>query len=158
MQENLKIIEATAEHYAAFKAINVQWIKQYFIMEEADYIALDNPKTYIIDKGGHILMALLNEKPVGTAALIKMDDPDYDFELAKMGVLPEAHGKGLGNLLMQAVINKAKSLKAKKLYLESNRILTPAIYLYKKYGFVEVFDRKSPYKRSDILMECIIDS
>jgi len=157
LRNDIKIVEAKSGHYSAFRDINVQWIKQYFIMEEADYVALNNPEKYIINKGGHILVALINEKPVGVAALIKMEDPDYDYELAKMGVLPETHGMGIGNLLMQAIIEKAKSLNAKKLYLESNRILGPAIHLYKKYGFVEVYGRESPYERSNILMECAIN-
>lgn len=156
MKEEIKIVEAKPAHYTAFRDINVQWIQQYFVMEAADYVALDNPKTYIIDKGGYILVVLLNDKPVGVAALIKMEDDEYDYELAKMGVLPAAQGKGIGNYLMQAIINKAKSLNAKKLYLESNRVLGPAIHLYKKYGFVEIFGRKSPYERSNILMECTL--
>lgn len=156
MKDEIKIVDAKPEHYQAFRDINVQWIKRYFIMEEADYVALNNPKEYIIDKGGFMLIALLNEKPVGVAALIKMEDSDYDYELAKMGVLPETQGRGVGNLLMQAIIDKAKNLNTKKLYLESNRILGPAIHLYKKYGFEEVYGRKSPYERSDILMECVI--
>jgi len=157
MKEEIKIIEADPEHYTAFRDINVQWIQQYFVMEEADYIALDDPKAYILDKGGCILIVLLNDKPIGVAALIKMDDNEYDYELAKMGILPEAQGKGIGNQLMQAIIDKAKSLKAKKLYLESNKMLGSAIHLYKKYGFIEIFGRKSPYKRSNILMECDIE-
>src|SRR3954451_6358532 len=107
-------------------------------MEEADYKALDNPKGYILDKGGCILVAIYNDEPVGVCALIKMDNPQYDYESAKMAVTPKARGKNIGWLLGQASIKRAKSLGASKIYLESNTILTPAISLYYKLGFQQV--------------------
>ncbi len=149
----IQIVDYTPQYRKAFRDINVEWISKYFVMEESDFKSLDHPDSYIIDKGGYIFMALLNDEPVGACALIKMDDPDYDFELAKMGVSPKAQGNGLGKKLGQACIDKAKSVGAKALYLESNRILTPAITLYKKLGFVEIIGRPSPYARSDIQME-----
>ena len=41
-----------------FRALNEEWISNYFVMEEADYKALDNPQEYILDKGGQIFVAL----------------------------------------------------------------------------------------------------
>ncbi|MNU10588.1 hypothetical protein D3C72_2578290 [compost metagenome] len=40
----------------------------------------------------------------------------------------------------------------KKLYLESNTNLKPAIRLYEKLGFKKVTGNLSPYKRVDIQM------
>jgi hypothetical protein len=65
-------------------------------MEETDYKALDHPDTYIIDKGGYILVALYNQAPLGVCALIKMNDSEYDYELSKMAVSPAAQGKKIG--------------------------------------------------------------
>ena len=45
---------------------------------------------------------------MGVCALIKMDDPNYDYEMAKMAVSPEAQGKHLGWHLGLAVIKAAK--------------------------------------------------
>ena len=137
----------------AFKELNVQWISQYFEMEAADYKALDNPESYIINKGGKILVALYQGQVVGVCALIRMDDPNYDFEMAKMAVLPEARGRRIGWLLGTAIIETAKKAGAKKLYLESNTILKPAINLYYKLGFKKIPGGHSPYKRADIHME-----
>ncbi len=80
---------------------------------------------------------------------------NYDYELAKMAVSPKAQGKGVGWLLGKAIVEKAKSLGAKKLYLESNTILTPAINLYLKMGFKKIagYPTPSPYERSNIQME-----
>ena len=122
-------------------------------MEEADYKALDHPREYILEKGGEILVALYNDEPVGVCGLIKMEDPEFDFEIAKMAVSPKAQGKNIGWLLAQAIIEKAKSLGAKKLYLESNTLLKPAINLYYKLGFKKISGRPTPYERSNIQME-----
>lgn len=147
------ITDFSPQYKQAFKQLNEEWISKYFVMEEADYKALDNPESYILNKGGYIIMALYNNEPVGTCALIKMDDEKYDFELAKMAVSPDIQGKGIGKKLMQAVVDKAKSKGAKWLYLESNTILTPAITLYEKTGFEKVERAATPYERCNIQME-----
>jgi DNA-binding MarR family transcriptional regulator/GNAT superfamily N-acetyltransferase len=152
----VQIVPYESRYAKNFRDLNEEWISQYFKMEEADYRALDNPDSYIIEKGGSILVALYNGEAVGVCALVKMDDPDYDFELAKMAVSPKAQGKNIGYLLGKAIIDKAKTLGARKLYLESNTILKPAISLYHKLGFTKVAGRPSPYERSNIQMELII--
>jgi GNAT superfamily N-acetyltransferase len=121
-------------------------------MEEADYGSLDDPQGYILNRGGHILVALVNNVPVGVCALLKMDDGEHDFELAKMAVSPHAQGKNIGWLLGTAALNKARSLNAKKVYLESNTILKPAISLYNKLGFKKIVGHTSPYERCNIQM------
>ena len=150
---DVQIVEFKPEYSQAFKALNVEWISTYFEMEEADYKALDNPKEYILDKGGKIFVALYQNEPLGVCALIKMTNSDYDFEMAKMAVSPKAQGKNIGFLLGQAIVNSAKEQGAKKIYLESNTILKPAINLYHKLGFQKVFGLATPYKRCNIQME-----
>lgn len=136
-----------------FKTLNVEWISTYFEMEEKDYQSLDNPKKFIIEKGGEILVALYKGEPLGVCALMKMNDPDFDFELAKMAVSPKAHGKGIGFLLGKAIVALAKQKGGKMLYLESNTLLEQAINLYHKLGFKKVIGRSTPYERCNIQME-----
>jgi GNAT superfamily N-acetyltransferase len=151
--EEILIIGYQPKYQQAFRDLNVEWISKYFKMESGDYAALDDPQGYILDKGGHIFVGIYQNKPVGVCAIIKMkDDPEYDFELAKMAVSPFAQGKSIGYLLGNAALRKAQSLGARGVYLESNRILTPAINLYLKLGFIELQGRTSPYERSDIQM------
>lgn len=152
----VQIVSYEPRYAKNFRDLNEEWISQYFKMEEADYRALDNPDSYIIDKGGTILVALYNGEAVGVCALLRMDDPEYDYELAKMAVSPKAQGKNIGYLLGQAIIDQAKNMGASKLYLESNTILKPAINLYHKLGFIKVAGRPSPYERSNIQMELIL--
>lgn len=153
---NVSIVNYEEKYQQAFRTLNVEWISKYFKMEEADFKALDNPDSYILKKGGHILMALLDNEPVGVCALIKMDDELFDYELAKMAVAPKAQGKRIGWQLGNAILDKARSLGAKCIFLESNTILAPAINMYYKLGFTKVEGRPSPYERADIQMKCIV--
>lgn len=151
---NVQIIDYTPAHQEAFRELNVEWITTWFKMEETDYKSLDHPNEYILDRGGHILIALYNGTPAGTVALLKMDNDAY--ELAKMAVSPAVRGKNVGFLLGKAAIEKARSLGAKRLYLESNTILKPAINLYYKLGFSKVTGPPSPYERCNIQMELLL--
>ncbi|MFD2587017.1 GNAT family N-acetyltransferase [Croceitalea marina] len=151
-KENIVIVPFESMYSRAFKDLNQWWIEKYFKMEEADYKSLDNPQSHIIDNGGYIAVALQNEKPVGVCALIKMQNTGYDYELSKMGVSPKVHGKGIGHLLATCIIEKAKELGAKKLFLETHTSLAPAINLYKKLGFKEIKGVATPYERSDYQM------
>lgn len=148
----VKIVDFEPRYGSAFRELNVEWISTYFKMEEADYKSLDNPQGYIIDKGGHILVALYRDEPVGVCALIKMEHSEFDYELAKMAVSPKAQGKNIGWLLGQAILEKARLLGARKVFLESNTLLKPAINLYHKLGFQKITGYPSPYERSNIQM------
>jgi len=149
--KEVEIIPYQPKYKTAFKKLNEDWIKQFFKMEESDYKYLDHPDENILSKGGYIFMAIYKDQPVGTCAIVKMNDSQ--FELAKMGVAPDAKGKGIGFLLGNACIEKAREAGAKKLYLESNTILKPAISLYHKLGFKKIAGPPSPYERSNIQME-----
>jgi GNAT superfamily N-acetyltransferase len=153
----IQFVDYEPKYRHAFKSLNEQWISTFFKMEESDHKALDHPEAYILEKGGLILVALLNKEPVEVCALIKMDDPVYDYEMAKMAVSEEARGKHIGWQLGQAIIQRARELGAKKLYLESNTSLNAAISLYYKMGFVRVYGRPTPYDRCDIQMELILN-
>ena len=150
-----EIVSYNRKYKDDFRKLNEAWIRKYFKIEKADRLALENPKPYILDKGGHILIALHEGIAVGTCALIKLKDRN-GFELAKMAVSPSVQGKGLGYLLGLAAIEKARSLKAEVLYLESNTLLKPALSLYHKLGFKKVTGYPTPYERSNIQMELVL--
>lgn len=148
----MQIVDYQPIYKNAFRDLNVEWISRYFDMEPSDYKSLDHPQEYILDKGGQIFIALMDGEPVGACAMIKMDDPDFDYELAKMAVSPKAQGRGIGWLLGQRVLEAAKAAGAKQVYLESNTKLEPAIRLYHKLGFERVLNRETPYQRCNIQM------
>lgn len=140
-------------HKDAFRSLNEQWIKQHWQLEPHDVECLDHPQESIIDKGGFIFVALYRGEAVGVCALCRMDNAAYDYELAKLAVNPDVRGKGIGYILCKAVVDKAKSLGAKSLFLESNTLLKPAIHTYKKLGFRELAEYHPSYARGDIQME-----
>ncbi len=155
--KDIAIIPYEPRYQSAFKALNEEWITAYWEMEEPDHKALDHPQEYILDKGGHIFIALYRDEPVGVCALCKKDDPEHEYELAKLAVSPGVQGKGIGVLLCRTVIGKAKELGCKKIFLESNTLLRPAIRLYRKLGFKEIPKSHPAYERVDIQMELVID-
>lgn len=147
----VEIVDYQDEYKEAFKKLNEEWITTWFKMEATDHKYLDHPQENILDKGGQIFFALYKGETAGTCALVKMND--NTFELSKMAVSPDAKGKGIGWLLGNAAVERARKAGAKRLYLESNTILKPAISLYQKLGFKKITGSPSPYERANIQME-----
>lgn len=135
----------------AFKEINYQWIEKYFKVEKGDLASLEDPEKYFLATGGAVLLACRGEEYLGTSALKPMGNDAY--ELCKMGVSEAARGLGIGGLIGEAAIKKAKEMGAKRVYLETNSSLTPALTLYAKLGFVRIENFTSPYERADVAME-----
>ncbi len=138
-----------------FARLNRLWIEQHFRLEQADLDSFADPHAAFIAPGGEVFFTLVNGQVLGTCALRKESEDTY--ELCKMAVDPEARGRGLGDVLIRAVIEAARARGARKLYLVSNTQLAPALALYRKHGFVttrtgaEVF-QESGYSRADIEM------
>lgn len=149
----VKIISFEKQYAKHFYNLNIEWLKTFFYVEPYDEEVLSNPETYIINKGGHIFFAELNNNIVGTVALMPINNQAF-FELTKMGVSPEHRGHKIGQKLMQHCIDFAKKNNIPKLIIYSSRKLENAIYIYKKYGFIEIpVEANCPYKRCDIKME-----
>lgn len=150
----VEIIEYRPQHKQAFYELNRNWIELYWELEPHDIEVLENPEKHILEKGGHIFVALYNGFPVGVCALCPMPkESRYDFELAKLAVNNSIQRKGVGCRLCDAVIRKARELGGEMLFLESNTRLKPAIALYRKLGFRELPEYHPAYARGDIQME-----
>ncbi len=148
----LSIIEFQKQYATSFYDLNIAWLEKYFYVEDYDKEVLANPKKYILDKGGLVLFALLNNEAVGTVALINRGNSVY--ELSKMAVMEKHQGLRIGKKLMYTAISKTIELGATNLYLDSNTVLEPAINLYKNVGFKEIpVPEDTPYERCNIRME-----
>lgn len=152
-RSEIDIIPYESCHKEIFRSLNEEWITRYWTIESHDLDYLDRPQEYIIDKGGFIFVATYKDNPVGVCALCKMDDPLYDYELAKLAVSGAARGKGIGTMLCMAAIDKARTMGAKALFLESNTLLKAAIHTYRKLGFKELDEYHTAYERGDIQMK-----
>ena len=151
--DKVKIVDYHPDYATYFKSLNVEWLEKYFYVEDYDNEVLGNPQKYILDKGGTIYFALLNNEVVGTCALMLASNGE--FELTKMAVTESAQGKQIGKKLALAIINKARDMQLKKIFLESNSVLVPALTLYEKLGFKfkKEDKRSSVYARADVYME-----
>jgi len=135
MQPTCSLVEYSDELASAFRDINAQWIHSMYRMEEIDRDVLDHPRERIIDGGGAILFVKADGLGiVGTGALRRSGEAE--FELTKMGVMESARGLKAGEFLLAALIERARALGARTLYLLSNRKSAAAIHLYEKLGFV----------------------
>lgn len=146
----IRILDYEPAHQPVFRALNEEWITQFFVMEAPDYQMLDEPQQYILEPGGAILMAEHGGQLVGTCALL--NEGHGVFELAKMAVSPTAQGLGIGYALGQAAVAKARELGAHQIELLSNSRLIPALALYQKLGFRNVPVPTSSYQRTDVKM------
>ena len=149
---DVKIVPFDPAYARAFADLNYQWIEESYGVEEHDHEVLDYPYESVIKPGGGIFFALAGETVAGTVAMIRMGDEG--FELAKMAVSPEFRGLGLGDALMRACVDHARSNGARRIILESNTKQEAAIRLYRKHGFVEIpLDPNSLFVRANIRMQ-----
>ncbi|MBD8880451.1 MULTISPECIES: GNAT family N-acetyltransferase [Rhodanobacter] len=133
-QDNIRIVGFDPRWRTAFAALNIEWLEHWFVVEDYDREVLGNPEGHILANGGHILFAIgEDDQALGTVALKYEGDGVY--ELTKMAVSPEARGRGVGRLLMDAALDLYRGLGARELFLESSSLLGPALALYESVGF-----------------------
>jgi GNAT superfamily N-acetyltransferase len=154
MDTAIQIIEYSSQYQADFRRLNLEWLDKYNLTESHDLMVLDDPQGTILDRGGFIWLAMADNKVVGSAALMKEQEGEY--ELAKMAVTAEYRGKGISKQLIETCLQKAKETGAKKLSLFSNHQLLTALKLYEKYGFYYVEVEDSPFETADVKMELVL--
>lgn len=107
---------------------NSTWYNTY-----ADYLSAEQIE-YMLDnmynKGlllsqfqeGHVfLMAMENNIDLGFAGFSILEAEENSYKLHKLYVLPEMHGRGVGKLLINEVINRVRDLGGKSIELNVNR-------------------------------------
>ena len=139
-----------------FHSINAEWISAMFTLERTDIDVLENPRAAIIEPGGTILFVeAAGLGIIGTCALQQAAPGRY--ELTKMGVTSAARGLKAGEFLLAAMIERARTMRAKQLYLLTNHDCAAAIHLYEKAGFrhdariMEQYGAR--YARCDVAMD-----
>lgn len=147
----IRIIQYENKYQPDFKSLNLWWLDKYNLTEQPDLDVLDDPQSKVIDPGGCIFLAMDGEKVVGSAGLAKENEAVY--ELVKMSVDLNYHGKGIGKLLLERCLEEAASLQAKKVILFSNSQLKTALSMYEKYGFKHVPVTDTYLLTADVKME-----
>jgi N-acetylglutamate synthase-like GNAT family acetyltransferase len=65
-------------------------------------------------------------------------------ELRKMYFARELRGRGVGKQTLQRMIQTARELGYKKIYLETAIVLKEAVHLYEKFGFQPTDEKHTP--------------
>ncbi|GAN03505.1 GNAT family acetyltransferase [Mucor ambiguus] len=120
-----------------FKEISVAWLEEYFSVEANDLYQLDHPEENIIAPGGEIFTLLNAKDQIGVVAML---DYGSTVELGKMGIKKQYNGKGLAHPLMFEGVQWAKNHHKQFPHIDiyTAKHLTPAVNLYRKYGFEDV--------------------
>lgn len=161
---NITITEAGRDELAVVQSLAHQvWPATYgplMSAEKLDYMLkliyslpaleeqlLINAHTFIIARDG--------QTPIGFAAYGPVGDTNK-FKLYKLYVLPGIQGKGLGSMLINAVINRVRLRHASSLLLNVKKD-NPAKAFYEKMGFSVVaeedIDIGQGYFMNDFVME-----
>lgn len=148
--EPLRVVLFEDRHADAFRELNLDWIEEFFFVEDLDRRHLNYPRASFIDTGGAILMAERDRTVVGCCGLLKHEEGVY--EVSKMAVDRQLRGAGIGRVLLDNVITHARAMGAYRLDILSNTCLEPAIGLYRNMGFREVPFESDAYQRGNIAM------
>jgi len=98
-----------------------------------------------LDRGGRFRVLTDGPRTIGMYGLYK--ESNDVVELRKMYLEPAYKGQGFGRLILDDALEIARGAGFKTMTLETNRVLTEAIALYRKYGFVDV-------ERDDLSARC----
>ncbi len=128
----VNIVEYSSEYKDDFERLNREWLDKFFEIEDIDRQYFENPEKMILENGGFILFALINNICVGTCAMVKHDDI---YELCKTGIDPRYRGLGIGEKLIKKSITMAQEQNAKAIFLRTHSKLESAVKLYKKLNF-----------------------
>lgn len=148
---NFEVVEYKQKYRQAYISLNMDWLKEYNLLEERDTVIIENIESEVLEKGGKIfLLKTEDDEIIGTVGLLPQSKDTV--EIIKLAVDKKYKGFGLGKYLMVEILKKAHELEFKKIILYTNSKLKVAIILYKKLGFVQHSIDKNNYEEVDIKM------
>ena len=143
--DNVVLRRYQSSDYEAILQLHFQGLQQYGVHINSELIpGLDDDLGRIEEeylKNGEFLTATINGNIVGMGAFRKIDSKTA--EIKRMRVRPEYQGRGIGSLILDTLIEKARQLGYRKLILDTTERMKVAQHLYRSRGFKE-------YKRGSI--------
>lgn len=116
---------------------------------EADYLNELNLKDSIFliaeleDRITGFLLARLITNKYSSVNINNLSD--NFVELLNIGITDKNKKKGYGQMLLECLIDDSRLAKAEHIFLEVRKSNIPAINLYKKLGFEQIYVRKNLY-------------
>ena len=93
---------------------------------------------------GRLYIAYIDNQAAGCIALRQLSDSEC--EMKRLYVKPEYRGKQIGKSLVEIIINDAKEIGYKSMFLDTIPALKTAIDLYENMGFYQI----PPYNNSPV--------
>ena len=103
-------------------------------------------KSELENENSYYIVAKENDDIVGFGGLWKSID---DIHITNIVTKKIFRNKGIGKTILKELINHSKKFGYNVITLEVNENNTPAISLYKKFGFKEIGIRKKYYNNID---------
>ncbi|MCE4618910.1 MAG: GNAT family N-acetyltransferase [Desulfurococcales archaeon] len=159
---NFRVRRATREDIPSVMAVNLRSLPENYWYGFYEYILMNWPESFLVaevddvivgyamsrveDTGDPLLLGLFDENI--TPLYRQWLEPRKAGHLVSIAVLKEYRGRGIGSALLSETIEVMKTVyKVESLFLEVRVSNTPAINLYKKFGFKIV--RRIPYYYRD---------
>lgn len=132
----LKIRKATNQDIPKIKVLIFNVLEEYGLVPDEmgiDRVLSDLDLNFFNDGGFFAVLVTPSDHIVGTIGIANKGDKIV--ELKKMFLTKEYRGKGYGKMMMNFIIEYARSHQYLIIQLETIRVLQEAINLYISYGF-----------------------
>jgi len=96
---------------------------------------IENIQHFYIDRNGIFKVLEKDQEIIGSYGIYQIDQ--FTCELRKMYLDLKFHGLKLGKLMLDDALIEARKLGYNEMILETNKLLSTAFIMYKKYGFRE---------------------
>lgn len=124
-------------------------IKEILISDFDDFWDYSIFKEELSSPNSYYIVAKSNNEILGFAGIKAVID---EADIMNIVVKKSKRKLGIGTLLLKNIIELCKTLNISTLFLEVNEENTPAILLYKKFGFKEIGFRKNYYKENNAIV------
>ena len=145
LSDDLKLRSATNADAAEVRALVFGILTDFGLeadVDGTDRDLFDIEANYLRRGGVFEVIENTQGSIVGTIGLYPLDDET--IELRKMYFASEVRGSGLGQILLQKMIEKAKNLGYLRVYLETASVLKQAVHIYEKAGFMPIAEKHTP--------------
>jgi putative acetyltransferase len=144
-ETNVNLRTATNNDCARIQALVLEVLREYGLQPDLDGTDQDlsDIEANYTNRGGvfHVLEDAAGNL-LGTVGLYPMDGET--IELRKMYFAKDFRGKGYGQKALARMIDTARGLGFKKIYLETASALREAVHIYEKFGFKPTSEKHTP--------------